>query len=93
MARSTSSTSRKGTICLQMEVRRSWEMEDDTIRQMPKGGVSMLNQSDFWKPQSPRGNKLVGWHRNYIGKILRSKAVIGERGYPFHWPNAMMGYE
>jgi len=38
----------------------------------------ILNNSEGWKPQSNRGNKLIGWQHSYIERILRSKAVIGE---------------
>jgi len=37
-----------------------------------------LNRSQCWKPQSPHGKKLIGWHKSYIYKVLRYKAVLGE---------------
>ena len=38
----------------------------------------LLNQSEGWKPQSPRDRKPIGWRKSYIDKILRNKSTIGE---------------
>jgi hypothetical protein len=42
------------------------------------GLTKMLNKSNCWRPQGTGRNQFGGWHRGYIEKVLRSRAVLGE---------------